>query len=78
MKTTLKLDPSYGETYYNLAIFLMDQKRMEDGIKLLTRCVEVEPYHLKARFALGNTLYWQGKFDLARTHLEQNRAADTA
>ena len=28
----------------------------------------------QARFALGNTLYWQGKFDLARTHLEQVRA----
>lgn len=52
-RRTLELDPGYFEAYYNLAIFMLDLGRIDDGIALLNECIKHEPFHEKARLALG-------------------------
>jgi tetratricopeptide (TPR) repeat protein len=67
-KTTLELAPSYAETYYNLAIFMFDLRREEDALRLLETCIKYEPFHLKARYALGKMAQRKGKNKEAIRH----------
>ena len=71
-----RINEAIKETYYNLAIFMFDMNRENDGIELLNRCVKLQPFHMKARYALGNICKQKGLNKQAILHFKAYESKD--
>ena len=67
----VSLAPNQGQPRYNLAIAYVRLKKVDDAIKTLKECEQVEPGYASPYFLLGNIYYGQKKYYLAFDQLFQ-------
>lgn len=67
-------DPSFLQTYYNLATFRLVQGKPDDAVAQYDLALGVKPDDVRALTASAAVLDKQGKVDAARSRLERARA----
>ena len=69
-RRAIRLDPSYEEAYFNLAVILRNT-RPSDAEALFRRGLELDPDYAKAHRELGWLLYKHGSIPEAEFHLKR-------
>jgi predicted O-linked N-acetylglucosamine transferase (SPINDLY family) len=55
-RAALAADPGFAPAYGNLGMVVWDQRRLDEGLALLRRGVEIDPAHVGVRINLANAL----------------------
>lgn len=77
LREVLKRNPNSYQALFALGDIATRQQRNEEGIELLTRCIELDPERPAAHASLGRALLHAGRYAEAVTHLEVARSMDT-
>ncbi|MDT8758318.1 sulfotransferase [Sphingomonas psychrotolerans] len=75
LRKAVKLAPDYIEAWVNLALVLLQQRRIDDGLALLDRAIGRDPGHVRAAASKANILAQLGDYDAAATVWEALLAA---
>ena len=68
--------PDFAPAFGNLGMVVWDQRRLDEGLALLTRAVELDPRHLNARLNLGNVLAMAGRREESVAHFREVLRSD--
>jgi protein O-GlcNAc transferase len=67
---------SYAAAHSNLGMVLVEQRRLDEGLAMLLRAVELDDRHAGVRVNLANTLAYDGQTDNALAHFEAALSID--
>ena len=65
LKKVISLKPDYADVYVNLAVVLIQQKKLDEAIEACNKAVLLKPDNTNAYYNMGNVLNDQGKLDEA-------------
>ena len=65
LKKVISLKPDYADVYVNLAVVLIQQKKLDEAIEACNKAVLLKPDNTNAYYNMGNVLKDQGKLDEA-------------
>lgn len=70
----IKLNPGYAPSYNKYGYNLMCWGRFEEGIHMMTKAIEVDPYNLNYTRNLGRIFYFEGRYEDAVSILKRTVA----
>lgn len=74
----IDVDPSFGEAYNDIGVYLIESKRLDEAIPWLEKAVEAERYDSPEQpfFNLGRVYTRLGQYATALQHLDQSITHD--
>ncbi len=75
-RAAIDAEPDFAPAFGNLGMVVWDQRRLDEGLALLTRAVELDPRHLNARLNLGNVLAMAGRREESVAHYREVLRSD--
>jgi predicted O-linked N-acetylglucosamine transferase (SPINDLY family) len=75
-RAAIDAEPGFAPAFGNLGMVAWEQRRLDEGLALLTRAVELDPQHLNARLNLGNVLAMAGRREESVAHYREVLRAD--
>lgn len=69
-KKAIAIDPNHENTFFNLALAELSEKRTDDAIINLQNTLKINPNHAKARRQLAQILQQRGEFKEAISHYQ--------
>ncbi len=75
-KNALRVDPTFGDGYYRLALALLQEGQWSSATESLSRAIQFSPDNIDARLRLGDILVAAGQYDDARTQADEVEKRD--
>ena len=71
LRAAIDAEPGYAPAYGNLGMVVWEQRRLDEGLALLARGVELDPLHLNLRTNLANVLAMAGRPEESVAHYRE-------
>ena len=75
-RAAIDAERGFAPAFGNLGMVVWEQRRLDEGLALLARAVELDPRHLNARLNLGNALAMAGRREESVAHFREVLRAD--